>query len=111
VTELLDVKDGTLKEGSSKVMQSINAKSRSARYAPPPHPLYPSPHDDTHRAGLLPARSRGDEKVDQERIMKVWEAFFENAFKNMEAEASAGLMFDDRGVSKVRPLSTHLAPI
>ena len=38
--------------------------------------------------------------------MKVWEAFFENAFKNMEAEASAGLVFDDRGVSKVRPHRT-----
>ena len=43
--------------------------------------------------------------------MKVWEAFFENAFKNMEAEASAGLVFDDRGVSKVRPHRTTTCSI
>ena len=78
ILELLDVKEGFLRAESSTVMTSINAKSKA-------NPGY-------------------TEAVDQERIMRVWEAFFENAYKHMEAESSAvgGLMVDEGGLRHVQ---------
>jgi hypothetical protein len=45
-----------------------------------------------------------DNSVDQERIMKVWEAFFENAFKHMESQSNAadGFMVDKSGYDTVQ---------
>ena len=74
IIELLDVKEGFLRPESSKVMTEINAKSKA-------NPGY-------------------SEAVDQERIMRVWEAFFENAYKHMEAEP--GLMVDEGGLRHVQ---------
>ena len=78
ILELLDVKEGFLRPESSQVMTDINAKSKA-------NPGY-------------------SEAVDQERIMRVWEAFFENAYKHMEAETSAvgGLMVDEGGLRHVQ---------
>lgn len=78
IVELLDVKEGYLREDASKVMKSLNSKSKAASSA------YSAP-------------------VDQERIMQVWEKFFENAYKHMESESSAaggGLMFDSAGLKQ-----------
>lgn len=45
-----------------------------------------------------------DNPVDQERIMKVWEAFFENAFQHMESQSNAegGFMVDKGGYNKAQ---------